>query len=146
VNLAEGHSKIFTPTKKVVMVTAEELFVHFCHHLNSVFGFGYCSTSALVRLASYFWNRLTDNYKAQWKADAAYYNAERGLTGRRKRRGFWHFALSLEEAMMIHNYSIYTVIWHNLLPEARQIWMFPSETLINHELDHIMSAMNNLAV
>ena len=128
------------------MSFGEDVFVAFCAQIIAVYSYGHCSNRALARLASYFWNRVTDHYKVEWKALAASYSCAAGLTGKRKRRGFWHFTITLQHQIQSWDMSIFHEIWGRLRPEERMIWMCPSDAVIQHEIGRIENAINNLVL
>lgn len=124
----------------------EECFLVFCAKMAAANMHGHCSNRQLARLASYFWNRFTAFYKKQWKLIAANYNSENGLTGKEKRRGFWHFAIMLQEQMLNYESALFSGIWQNFLPEERMKWMCPSDSLVAHELECVRVAIDNLTL
>ncbi len=91
----------------------------------------------LARIASYFWSKLNDYYKQQWKLGAAQRNKKNKLTGKRKLRGFWFFAVTLEEYMVNYETAIFYEIWHNFRPEHRLTWLVPAESIIEQELQKV---------
>lgn len=93
-------------------------------------------------MASYFWKRLNDYYKAQWKVKAQTYNQEKGLCGKKKHRGFWQFAITLQQHMKSFDNALFKEMWQYLLSEERIVWMEPVDSLIHLEIDRIKSKID----
>lgn len=127
-------------------MSGQELFVAFCLQLCGFFSYGHCSNHQLARLASYFWNRLSDDYKAQWKMAADGFNAANGLTGKKKRRGFWQFASILRQQMLDWQSALFFDVWKNLKPNESEKWKNPAGSLVNNEIDRIQSEIENLSL
>jgi len=47
---------------------------------------------------------------------------------------FGNFPFAFHDTMYTEKFDIYTEIWDYLTPEAHEIWMDPSETVIDDEL------------
>lgn len=93
-------------------------------------------------MASYFWKRLNDYYKGLWKLSAQEYNDENALLGKKKRRGFWHFAINLQQQMRGFDNALFKEMWQYLVPEERIVWWNPADSLIHLEIARIKSNMN----
>lgn len=100
----------------------------------------------LARVASYFWNRLNDHHKQQYKISAYHENREEGRAGRRKLRGFWLFAKNLETHMKNYESYIFYEIWHNMLLEHQRTWYEPGQRVIEQEISRIGSNLSNLSL
>jgi len=109
------------------MANGEQIFIKFCQRVVNDRSYQ-CSGSAIEDVGTYFWGKVKAQYKEQWEAKAV--NGEHS-------NGFCGFAFAFHETMYTEDFSIYTEIWNNLTPEAREIWTSPTETVIEDELEYI---------
>lgn len=104
------------------MTFGEQGFFEMCEMVCWDFASRRYSYQQLTCLASYFWERITPEYKEFWKAGAVRHNMNHNLTGRRKMRGFWLFAKELSYCIKKSYHVIFYNLWMNLSTEQRDIW------------------------
>lgn len=115
------------------MTYGKDVFMKFCARVTLEFGL-LSTNKELAKLASYFWEKLDERYKTEWKQSAADHNYMNGLRGKRKRRGFWHFALALENQVSKYDVKIFHDIWQNLKTDERMFWLFSADSLVDYEI------------
>lgn len=95
---------------------AQQLFFRYVENLsNLVRGAPRYSRKELAHVASYFWNNLTPEVKADWKERAR--SLRREDPCRRRMSGFWHFTLTLETAMHSFDWDFFAYVWSCVRPE-----------------------------
>src|SRR5437867_321029 len=116
-------------------MSLEQAFIDFYMQMSDLFKHEFYTNRDLAHAASYFWERVNSLFKLKWKSAAKQLNHIENHTGKRKLHGFWHFAKSLEEHMLHSRACIFFDIFGNLLSEYQILWNFPSEGLIDDELN-----------
>jgi len=71
-------------------------------------------------VASYFWEKLTLESKQDWKAAALAESKEKNLTGKRRVRGFWLFAINLRNALYEQDAGFFRHIWKHMALEHQE--------------------------
>ena len=115
-------------------MAAQNCFIDFGDHLATAFSEKGYSYRDLARLASYFWERVNPTYQEMWKMAAKHRNWLEKRTGKRKLKGFWYFAKTLESCMLNTQYEIFAELYQSLTPKNQQIWYIPSDDLVHEEL------------
>jgi hypothetical protein len=97
----------------------------------------YLGNEQLVVVASYFWEKLTDEAKKQWKEEARQENLDKGRTGKSRIRGFWLFATNIREALYNKDVEFFHKVWVHMTLEE-QSRLFDRMNLLNDYLKFFM--------
>lgn len=125
------------------MSYGEAFCVNFANRLIVSFMDRYYTCRDLACIASYFWSKLNDEYKEKCKVAAAEHSHNENLTGKKKIRGFWYFALCLEGYMLNQETGYFYELWHNMKAEHQMMWSLPLEHVIIRELDKVYNGEYN---
>lgn len=123
------------------MAFGEQGFFEMCEMVCWDFASRKYSYRQLACLTSYFWERITSEYKQYWKTAAVQHNLHHNLAGRRKIRGFWLFAKELRYCIKKSYHIVFYNIWMNLTEEQRDIWNRSSSVI---EFQSIIDSMAEL--
>jgi hypothetical protein len=128
------------------MSDAADSYQAFTLRMASRFQKGRYSRGTLVRAASYFWRRLTNEYKQQFKIAAEHKNRVEGRRGPFKICGFWHFATILETHMLNYEQCMFYHIWMNLLPENQRTWYEQGPKVVERECAKMVEEFDQMIV
>jgi hypothetical protein len=114
------------------------VFVEFVKTLSDMFRNVTYNEYDLAYVASYFWEKVEGYIQQEYKSEAKRQNATRHLHGRKKKRGFWLFALHLERSLLAHDTNSFHVMWEQLTPEWREYWVGLYADLIESEIKRVI--------
>jgi hypothetical protein len=114
-------------------------FINFLEKLSILVASTCCFTDKdLAKLTSYFWEKIDPEIRNLYKYEAHSLNKSRHLTGKKRKRGFWVFALDLELTLLNQDIAFFNAIWFHLDLKWKNYWREKTFNLICQEIERVI--------